>query len=163
MNHKMINYKISVDDEEFAFSEEQTSKLDLLELAADKFHVLQNNKAYRANVLHSNFMDKTLTIEVNGNSYQVQIADSYDQMVEDMGLLVNTSQKVNEIKAPMPGLILDILVEVGQEITEGTPLLVLSAMKMENIILSQGDGVVKSIEVAKGDAVEKGQLIIEME
>ncbi|MFD2588726.1 biotin/lipoyl-containing protein [Croceitalea marina] len=159
----MINYKISVDDEEFAFSEEQTSQLDLLELEAGKFHVLQNNKAYRANVLYSNFMDKTLTIEVNGNSYQVAIADSYDQMVEEMGLSVNTSQKVNEIKAPMPGLILDILVEVGQEITEGTPLLVLSAMKMENIILSQGDGVLKSIEVAKDDAVEKGQLIIEME
>jgi biotin carboxyl carrier protein len=104
-----------------------------------------------------------LGIEVNGNTYKVHIADGYDQMVEEMGLLVNTSQKVNEIKAPMPGLILDILVQVGQEITEGTPLLVLSAMKMENIILSQGDGVVKSIEVNKDDAVEKGQLIIEME
>ena len=63
----------------------------------------------------------------------------------------------------MPGLIVDVMVEVGQEIAEGTPLLVLSAMKMENIILSQGDGVVKSVEVQKNDAVEKGQLIIEME
>jgi len=63
----------------------------------------------------------------------------------------------------MPGLIVDVMVKEGQEISEGTPLLVLSAMKMENIILSQGEGVVKSIEVNKDDTVEKGQLIIEME
>jgi biotin carboxyl carrier protein len=163
MNHKMTNYNISVDDEKFTFSESETDELDLLELGEEKYHLLRNNVAYRANVLQSNFKDKTMKIEVNGNTYQVYIADSYDQMVEEMGLLVNTSQKVNEIKAPMPGLILNILVEVGQEISEGTPLLVLSAMKMENIILSQGDGVVKAIEVVKGDAVEKGQLIIEME
>ena len=80
-----------------------------------------------------------------------------------MGLLAVSSQKINSIKAPMPGLIIDIIVAKGQEITAGTPLLVLSAMKMENIILSQGEGVVKSIEVKKNDTVEKGQLIIEME
>ena len=80
-----------------------------------------------------------------------------------MGLLTNTSQKVRDIKAPMPGLIISVMVQEGQEITEGTPLLVLSAMKMENQILSQGSGVIKSIAIAAGDAVEKGQVIIEME
>ncbi len=80
-----------------------------------------------------------------------------------MGLSAFNTQKVNAIKAPMPGLIVEVMVEEGQEVVEGTPLLVLSAMKMENIIVSQGEGVVKSIEVKKSDAVEKGQLIIEME
>ena len=63
----------------------------------------------------------------------------------------------------MPGLIMSVLVKVGQEIEAGTPLLVLSAMKMENQILAQGAGTIKSIEVNVGDAVDKGQLIIEME
>lgn len=159
----ITNYKISVDEEEFTLSSQDVTALDMLELDESKFHLLQNSLAYDVAVLHSNFMDKTLSVSVNGNTYEVKIADEYDQMVKKMGLLINTSQKVNEIKAPMPGLILDIMVEVGQEISEGTPLLVLSAMKMENIILSQGDGIVKSIEVKKDDAVEKGQLIIEME
>jgi len=80
-----------------------------------------------------------------------------------MGLLTSTSQKINSVKAPMPGLIIDVMVAEGQTVSEGTPLLVLSAMKMENIILSQGAGIVKSIAVKKDDSVEKGQLIIEME
>jgi biotin carboxyl carrier protein len=163
MADEMTNYKINVDEEEFTFSSQDVNTLDILELHESKFHLLENNLAYDVGILHSNFMDKTLSVSVNGNTYEVNIEDEYDQMVNKMGLLTNTSQKLNEIKAPMPGLILDVMVEVGQEIVEGTPLIVLSAMKMENIILSQGDGIIKSIEIKKDDAVEKGQLIIEME
>ncbi|MEP5829417.1 MAG: biotin/lipoyl-containing protein, partial [Maribacter dokdonensis] len=103
------------------------------------------------------------TLSINGNIYDVKLEDEYDQQIKKMGLLAVTTQKLNEVKAPMPGLIVDVLVEVGQEVIEGTPLLVLSAMKMENVILAQGEGVIKSVEVKKDDAVEKGQLIIEME
>lgn len=158
-----MNYSVKVLEEEFELSNSVIGALDVLDLGNDTYHLLQNNKAYRAVVLESNFENKTLTIAVNGNPYTVKITDTLDQMVADMGLLVNTSKKENEIKAPMPGLILDIMVKVGQGISEGTPLLVLSAMKMENVILSQGEGVIKSIEVKKNDAVDKGQLIIEME
>jgi len=125
--------------------------------------MLENHQAFEIKLLHSNFLNKRLTLSVNGNTYEVKIEDQHDQQVKKMGLLAVTTQKVNSIKAPMPGLIVDVMAEVGQEISEGTPLLVLSAMKMENIILSQGEGVIKSIEVRKDDAVEKGQLIIEME
>jgi len=65
--------------------------------------------------------------------------------------------------APMPGYIIDIMVNAGDPIEKGTPLFVLSAMKMENVILSDGKGIVKSIEAKIDDSVDKGQLIIEME
>lgn len=159
----MTDYKISVANEEFTFSETKLNNTDILALEDNTYHILENNTAYNAVVLASNSKDKSFTISVNGNSYNVLIADAYDQMVDQMGLLVNTAKKENEIKAPMPGLILDILVKEGQEITEGTPLLILSAMKMENSILSASDGIVKSIKVKKDDAVDKGQLILEME
>jgi len=158
-----MNYKVKVEEEEFELSNTVIDTLDLLNLGNKEYHLLQDNKAYKIKVVNSNYKDKTLTISINGNAYSIKIADAYDQMVADMGLLVNTSKKENQVKAPMPGLILDIMVEVGQEIIEGTPLLVLSAMKMENVLVSQGEGVIKSIEVKKEDAVEKGQLIIEME
>jgi biotin carboxyl carrier protein len=70
---------------------------------------------------------------------------------------------VNAIKAPMPGLILEISVVVGQEVKENDNLIILGAMKMENSFLSPRDGVIKSISVAVGDAVDKGQLLIEFE
>ena len=108
-------------------------------------------------------MNKTISLSINGNTYDVKLEDEYDQQVNKMGLLAVSVQKMNALKAPMPGLIVDVMVKVGQEIVEGTPLLVLSAMKMENVILAQGEGIIKSIEVKKDDAVEKGQLIIEME
>ena len=159
----MTNYKITVSGETLDISQKEAEKLDVLSLDNSNFHLLQNGKAFQLEVLQTNFAKKTLEISVNGNPYTITIADSYDQMVKEMGLLSNASTKINEIKAPMPGLILDILVEVGQQIQEGTPLLVLSAMKMENIILAQGEGTVKAIAVKKDDAVDKGQLIIEME
>jgi biotin carboxyl carrier protein len=63
----------------------------------------------------------------------------------------------------MPGLILEINVAVGQHVAENDPLLILEAMKMENSFLSPRDGIIKSIVVVKGQAVDKGQLLIEFE
>lgn len=159
----MENYFITVDGEELIIERDASNALDLIKVDTDNFHVLQNNQAYDVELVDTDFLNKTMKVLVNGNAYTLKIEDSYDQIVKKMGLLANTAQKLNNIKAPMPGLIIDIMVEAGQEITEGTPLIVLSAMKMENIILAQGDGVIKSIEVKKDDAVEKGQIIIEIE
>lgn len=159
----MENYFITVDGEELIIERDASNALDLIKVDTDNFHVLQNNQAYDVELVDADFLNKTMKVLVNGNAYALKIEDSYDQMVKRMGLLANTAQKLNNIKAPMPGLIIDIMIEAGQEIVEGTPLIVLSAMKMENIILAQGDGIIKSIEVKKDDAVEKGQIIIEIE
>jgi biotin carboxyl carrier protein len=84
-------------------------------------------------------------------------------LIKDMGFELGASKQVNDIKAPMPGLILDISVEIGQEVKENDSLLILEAMKMENNLTAPRDGVIKSISVEKGDAVEKNQLLIEFE
>ena len=80
-----------------------------------------------------------------------------------MGISVGANKVVNEVKAPMPGLILEVCVAVGQEVTENEPLLILEAMKMENTLVSPRSGKIKSIAVEKSNAVEKGQLLIEFE
>ena len=76
---------------------------------------------------------------------------------------VGVTQKVGDIKAPMPGLVIEVAVEIGQTVTKGDKVLILEAMKMENVIKAAGDGVVKAIHTTKGQPVEKGQLLIEME
>ncbi|MCL4140359.1 UNVERIFIED_CONTAM: hypothetical protein GTU68_048933 [Idotea baltica] len=63
----------------------------------------------------------------------------------------------------MPGLLLAINVEVGQNVKEDDSLLILEAMKMENVITSPRNGIIKSINAVKGNTVDKGTLLIEFE
>ncbi|MGF1560535.1 MAG: acetyl-CoA carboxylase biotin carboxyl carrier protein subunit [Flavobacteriaceae bacterium] len=159
----MTTYTITLGELEFILDKDDLKRFDIVPTADAGFHVLKDNKAYDVHVLHTDHHNKKMTVAVNGNRYSMKIEDSHDQMVKQMGLLSIASQKIKDVKAPMPGLIVDVLVKEGQEISEGTPLIVLSAMKMENILLAPADGTIKSVMVAKEDTVDKGQIIVEME
>ncbi|MEO0775945.1 MAG: acetyl-CoA carboxylase biotin carboxyl carrier protein subunit [Bacteroidota bacterium] len=153
-------YQVTVEDHTW---ELEGSALDAIRLRFGVFHILKNNKAYRATLIAADHAHKTFSIEVNGSRYEVRIADRYDQLVEQLGLSTASAQRINDVKAPMPGLVLGIEVEAGQRVEKGQGLLILEAMKMENVIKSVGEGIVKSVCVEQGMAVEKGQLLIEME
>ncbi|VAW15137.1 hypothetical protein MNBD_BACTEROID03-771 [hydrothermal vent metagenome] len=159
----MAKYTINVANEEFYVDTQEIQELNIVQVNENTFHLLDNRQAYQieCSLVKNSF--KEMIVSVNGNDYKVKIKDTYDERVKNMGLLSTTSQKVSDIKAPMPGLVIDVLVENGEEISEGTPLVVLSAMKMENIILAPNEGIIKSIEVEKDQAVEKGQLLITLE
>ena len=158
------NYNVTVNEQsKFKFDAEQINDFDFVKEKDGHFHILKNNKAFRAEIVNADFSKKTFTIKVNGNSYEINISDRFDQLVNQLGLSVVNTQKVTDVKAPMPGLVLGISVEVGQEVQKGDGLLILEAMKMENVIKSVGEGIVKAIHIDQGKAVEKGQLLIEME
>ncbi len=157
-------YKINVNnDSDFELTTEQIKDFDFVKEQNGTFHILKNNKAYRAEVIEANYAKKTFTIKVNGNPYEINIADHYDQLVSQLGLAVVNTQVASDVKAPMPGLVLGVSVEIGQEVKEGDGLLILEAMKMENVLKAVGDGQIKAIHTKQGEAVEKGQLLIEME
>ncbi len=135
-----------------------------LDMTGEKnFHVLLNNKSYNAEIVDINVQEKTFKIKVNGNLYETQLKDKMDFLLQSMGLDTLNSKKINEIKAPMPGLVLDIKVSEGSVVKKGDVLLVLEAMKMENNLKSPSDGIVKKIVAKKGTAVEKNQLLISFE
>lgn len=161
--HFMANYNIFIDKEKFILSPKDIVLLDMVPVGHRQFHILRNNRSYNIKILSTDFANKTMTIAVNGNNYELVLADEYDQMVRKMGLLTTKAHKINSIKAPMPGLIIDIMATIGQQVESGTPLMVLSAMKMENIITSHGEGIIKNIKVKVNNTVDKGELIIEME
>ncbi len=104
---------------------------------------------------------KTCTLKINGRLYTVELRDKFDLLLEKMGMNNTSAGKVNNIKAPMPGLIIDLKIKEGDVVKQNDPLLILEAMKMENIIKSPGEGTVKTIKVKKGASVEKGQVLIE--
>ncbi len=157
-------YKVKVNDSfELDIDTDALSQMDAIKLSDSKFHILKDFKTYTAEITDSQFKQKTYTVKINNNSYAVEIQDALDELIKDMGFEVGASKKINDVKAPMPGLILDMSVSVGQEVKENDTLLILEAMKMENVLTSTRDGVIKSISVKKGDAVEKNQLLIEFE
>lgn len=158
------NFSLKVNDEyEFSLTPKDAEELDVLALDKTNFHLLKDHESYKIKMLDSNFHQKKYAVEVNGNLYQVDISDALDQLIKDLGFEVGEGKKVNAVHAPMPGLIFDIMVNVGDEVTEGQSLLILEAMKMENVISSPRDGVIKEIHVSKGQAIEKKYLMIEFE
>lgn len=141
----------------------ENSALDAVEITPAAFHILKDSQPYHAAIIDSDFFSKTYSIKVNGNLYEVVISTPLDDLIKEMGFEAGASKQINVIKAPMPGLILEMSVSVGQEVKENDCLLILEAMKMENSFLSPRAGIIKSISASKGDAVEKGQLLIEFE
>lgn len=121
-------------------------------------HIIRNDKSYQ--IVLEKREGNTLTIRVNGKKMVVETRDKMALLLESMGLSSAIEVKVNNVKAPMPGLVIRVLVEPGQEVKKGDALLVLEAMKMENMIKSPADAVVSSIDVNLSQAVEKNQVLV---
>lgn len=136
---------------------------DVVQLAEGYFHILHNNKSYKAEVVKSDRATKTFTLKINNHLHTVEVKDKFDLLLEKLGMSATAGSKVNTIKAPMPGLILDVKISAGDSVKINDPLLVLEAMKMENVLKSPGEGIVKSVTVKKGDKVEKNQVLIEFQ
>jgi biotin carboxyl carrier protein len=158
VNNKLID--IVVDGDALIVDGKKLA-LDTVQLAPGTFHILHENKGYRAEVVRRDAESKTITVRVNGRLYPVELKDRFDMLLEKMGLNDAGSGKLNAVRAPMPGLILELRIQAGDTVKAGDPLLVLEAMKMENVLKAPGEGVVKELKVKKGDSVEKGQVLIE--
>jgi biotin carboxyl carrier protein len=152
--------KVKVNETEFEITE--AADWDLLEQGSS-FHILKNQVSYRCLLMKKDESGKNMTISVNDTEYTINIKDKYDILLEKLGMSDMAVKKMKDIKAPMPGLVLDIKVKAGDLIEEGDTILVLEAMKMENMLKSPGTGTIKAIKVKKGEAVEKGQILIEVE
>jgi biotin carboxyl carrier protein len=126
------------------------------------YHIILNGyEGYNAEIVSFDAQEKSAQIKINGNNYMVTAKDQFDLLLDQMGLSSLNATKVREIKAPMPGLVLKMFVNVGDEVKKGDNLFILEAMKMENIIKSPADVTVKAIKMKSGDKVEKGQVLLE--
>ncbi|WP_340155632.1 acetyl-CoA carboxylase biotin carboxyl carrier protein subunit [uncultured Winogradskyella sp.] len=157
-------YKIKVNSTDtFELSKDTLETLDIVETSTDTYHILEDNTSVKAEILQTDFNKKTYSIKVNNNTYDVTINDILDQQIEALGFEIGALKQVNDIKAPMPGLILEVSVKVGDEVKENDTLIILEAMKMENIMHSPREGIIKSIHVKYGETVDKNALLIEFE
>jgi biotin carboxyl carrier protein len=134
---------------------------NLVQTSEGHFHILINNKSYRAEIVKADRIAKSFIIKINGEQYTIELKDKFDLLLEKMGMNNGGAGKINNIKAPMPGLIIDLRVRDGDKVMPGDSLLILEAMKMENLIKATAETIVKSVKVKKGDSVEKNQILIE--
>lgn len=148
---------------DFSFDKDEISRLNIVEKSKDSYHIIDEHTSFKAKITTANFNEKKYTIQVNGNDYEVDISDELDVLIAALGLETSSGKKENDLKAPMPGLVVGVSAKVGQEVKEGEGVLVLEAMKMENTLVAPRDGTIKSIAVKEGDKVEKNELLIEIE
>ena len=163
-------YKAKVEEQifEFEFSDEKALKGTVNGAAFEMdfarqgsvCHVLHNNSSYAIELVRLNKKEKTCVLKVNNQEITVSVEDRFDALLHQLGMGSLNNQKINEVKSPMPGLVLNIMVQPGDSVSKGDSLIVLEAMKMENIIKSPADGVLKTVEVEKSSAIEKNQVLI---
>ncbi|MFD2552280.1 biotin/lipoyl-containing protein [Bizionia sediminis] len=157
-------YQTTVNNNQvFKMTPKNVTKLDYVHEAANTYHVLHENKSYKIAIVKQDFQTKQYQVKVNGTTYNVAIEDPLDLLIKDLGFEIGASKQINDITAPMPGLILDIAVTAGQEVQENDTILILEAMKMENVITAPRSGIIKSVSVKPNDAVDKNQLLISFE
>jgi len=106
--------------------------------------------------------DGTMRVTIAGQRTTVTVKDERDLLVDEFGLAEDEAAG-GVVRAPMPGLVLDVLVDEGDEVAAEEGLLVLEAMKMENELNAPSGGIVSAIHVESGASVDKEDLLIEIE
>ena len=170
----MPRYLVNVDDKEFDIELEYISEKYIANINGEKFEIeshllgekrsimLIDGKSLEVDV-RSNGFDSTRTVFILGQEVPVTI-ENYNlaQLKKTAGM---SSEKTMDklLKAPMPGLVLELKVSEGSTVKKGDPLLIIEAMKMENVIKASGDGIIKEISVEAGQSVEKGDSLMEFE
>ncbi len=158
---KNNEYNVLVNDDVFDLNVNDLESLDIINNQNGSIHCLVDNIKYEIETVHFDREGKKMALKINGNHYDIQIKDQFDLLIDKMGLVSSDVVDIKDVNAPMPGLVLGIQIKAGDQVKKGDTLLVLEAMKMENMIKSPIDGVIKTLSVVSGDAVDKGQILVE--
>ena len=155
------NYSFTKEGESFLDSNGNT--LDFIKVSDTIFHLIINGKSMVTHIDKVDYENKTVELRVNNKPTTAKLSDKMDLLLKSMGLEDALTKKMNEEKAPMPGLVLSVSIAPGDAVQKGDALLVLEAMKMENVIKASGDGVVKEVKVQPQQAVEKNEVLVTFE
>ncbi len=154
-------FSIEKNGDTFLLNGKETT-LNISKISGNRFHVIRDFKSYNIEIIEPDIANKKFRIKVNGTLHTIQLKDKLDQMLHLLGMDKVISHKANDIKAPMPGLVLKVLATEGQTVKAGEPVIILEAMKMENIIKSTGEGTIEKVVVKSGEKVEKNQVLIKI-
>jgi len=124
------------------------------------YRVLIDGQSHNVEAIEGPDECGAMTIKVGGVLREVTVLDERALLLDKMGMNTGDSGADLQLLAPMPGKVLSVLVEAGQDVKVGDSLLILEAMKMENVIKSAVDGTIEDVNAKAGLAVEKGELLV---
>jgi len=160
-------YKVSIKNREFDIVNGEALFVDGVKKdvkftfsGKGSLQVVVNGQSHEADLVSLDKEARKVTLRIEGKKLTAQIKEPVDLLFEQLGMKQTLVKKVNDLKAPMPGLIVKLLVAVGDTVKQGEPLLILEAMKMENVFKAAADVTIKEIKVSEKQSVEKGQLLM---
>lgn len=127
------------------------------------FTLTYNGKTFFGEILDEETESNLLRLKINHRVFEVKKKGPLDDLIAELGMDKPKTRKLKELEAPMPGRIVSVAVSIGQQLNVGDEILSLEAMKMENVLKAEGEGVVKEILIQNNDVVEKGAILIEFE
>lgn len=163
-------YTVKINDKSFDISlSEQNSNegsingnafsLDSVQ-SKNGMHIIYKNKSFFVSITEIIHSEKKVILSINNKRYEASVSTHLDKLIKKMGFKQANSSEIKNLKAPMPGLVTDIKVIAGDEIKKGDSLIVLEAMKMENILKAENNSVVKEVKVKVKSSVEKNEVLI---
>ncbi len=151
-------YEIEIDREGNLFVDGQRRNVDFASLGETLYSVIMDNDSHE--VLVDDNEDGAYEIQMHGRLYEVGVLDERALLLGSRrGGAVSDSGEVS-IKAPMPGLVVEVAVTEGQEVSEGETLVVLESMKMQNELKAPRDGIVQRVGVDTGQSVEQNKVLV---
>jgi biotin carboxyl carrier protein len=170
----MARYMVTIEGREFEIEVESHGDYYIARDGSKDATVTATHLSETRSLMH---IDGTpLELDIIGNGYDrsrsvLMKAIEFSAEIEDYQLaklrrtaaLAGGGAIETTIRAPMPGLVLDIKVAPGDKVLKNQPLVIIEAMKMENLIKAQGDAVVKAVHVSPKQSVEKNDKLLELE
>ena len=134
---------------------------DITQNSSNRWSIIdENGESFEVEALKNDEKSDNYTLKIDGSPIELTLKSEFDLLLQKLGISKNTAKKLDQIKAPMPGLVHNVMVSVDQDVKEGDALIILEAMKMENVIKAPADGKVKDIKVSKAQSLEKGEVMI---
>lgn len=149
-----------IESRQHSFTIDDLSALPIQEIGEGRYMVWVDGRAVTLHCVSDKCHGRTYTFKIDQIANDVRLQRLIDLRVSDMGFQEVIRTSASEIYAPIPGLIKGILVQSGDVVVIGQPLIMLEAMKMENMIKANHEGKILTIAVASGQTVDKGQLLI---
>jgi len=132
-------------------------------LGENVYTITKAGKTHVLEVLKVNLDDKTMTMRSNHRTFDVVFKDELDLVLDKMGIKRSADLVNRHVKAPMPGKVLEVLAKEGDQLAKGDNMLILEAMKMENVIKAEAACIIKKVHIQKLENVEKNQVLIELD
>jgi acetyl/propionyl-CoA carboxylase alpha subunit len=157
--------KVIIENQEFIIKnlEHLKNHCSIEKIAENHWHILYHQQSISLRLINKNVEEQTAEWKINGKTVVAKYQSELEVLLQSMGLSNQNQKKIKELKSPMPGLIKKVMVKTGENIAKGEPLLILEAMKMENILKSPADLTIAQVKVHEGNAVDKNQVLIVFE